>query len=238
MDNKNEILINKILDQLTGKLEDFYLAGGTALAHFYFRHRLSLDLDFFTSNFSFTKIKKIVAELETKLKKSVQLVEQINVPDRANMMVFMVHFTKKLAIKIDFVEDFLELLKPLNVVNGIPVLSLEDIYIRKIYTVAGAGVDTDITGRKVIKGGREEAKDFYDIYYLSTTSIPLANFAFLYCDGVIRENLVRWYRTYDRFAIKSGIIDLQTINKIDYTVMDRHFKKEIEKIIEREVEFL
>lgn len=29
-------------------LKDFYLTGGTALAEYYFRHRISDDLDFFT----------------------------------------------------------------------------------------------------------------------------------------------------------------------------------------------
>lgn len=43
---------NKVLKLFTGKMEDFYLAGGTALSRFYFNHRISYDLDFFTRSFS------------------------------------------------------------------------------------------------------------------------------------------------------------------------------------------
>ena len=40
----NEIGKNKAIS------EAFYLGGGTALAEFYLKHRLSEDLDFFTEN--------------------------------------------------------------------------------------------------------------------------------------------------------------------------------------------
>ena len=56
----------KVLKKLSGKIDDFYLAGGTALSLFYFQHRLSVDLDFFApaKEFSFRRVEEIVAELE------------------------------------------------------------------------------------------------------------------------------------------------------------------------------
>ncbi len=42
------------------KLNDFYLAGGTALS-LYYGHRISIDLDFFThTNFSYFSFKQCV----------------------------------------------------------------------------------------------------------------------------------------------------------------------------------
>ena len=55
----------------------FFLTGGTALAEFYFKHRLSEDLDFFSEddlpldeleNFSFLLAKKIKAHIEKKVR--------------------------------------------------------------------------------------------------------------------------------------------------------------------------
>lgn len=216
-------MINEVLNTLAGRVEKFYLSGGTALSHFYFRHRLSFDLDFFTQEFSPKSIRKIIEDLREESGKKIELVKEENNPDMAKMMVFMILFSKGLEIRLDFVEDFLKLLKPLNIFNGIPVLSLEDIYLRKIYAISG---------------GREEAKDFYDLYYLSTTSVLLSNFAFQYCDEIRKEGLIRWFRTYDRLRMKSGLLELETEKRPDYTVMERHFRVEIEKIVEREVEFI
>ena len=50
--NKRIVSCQKtVLKALSGRMDNFYLAGGTALSLFYFQHRLSVDLDFFTQNF-------------------------------------------------------------------------------------------------------------------------------------------------------------------------------------------
>ena len=47
----------------------------------------------------------------------------------AKMAVYNVHFTAKGALKIDFVEDTVKLLAKTKTVDGINILSLEDIYL-------------------------------------------------------------------------------------------------------------
>jgi len=232
-----EKIIESILKFFSGKTADFYLVGGTALSLFYFQHRISIDLDFFTQRFNFRKIDGIIESIKKSEKIKFETVEKIKEEGKLKVAVYNIVF-KKEKIKIDFVEDFAPLLKPLKIINEIPVASLEDIYLRKIFTVAGVGVETDITGRYKIIGGRKEAKDFYDLYFLSTTFMPLSQFTLKYCEKFISENLIRWFRTYDRFKIKSGLLDLKTNHKIDFQVMEKHFKKEIDKIIEREIDFL
>lgn len=70
---KNKIIEyqEKTLKLLAGRLEGFYLSGGTALSLYYFHHRESLDLDFFTPRFNKIAIKNIVEELSQKLKKGL-----------------------------------------------------------------------------------------------------------------------------------------------------------------------
>ena len=79
-------------------------------------------------------------------------------------------------------------------------------------------------------GGRQEAKDFYDLYFLSTKLIPLSEFV---SDqpSMIKEGLIHWYRSFDRDSMKSGLLDLITKDPVDYRVINEHFEKEIEKIL-------
>ena len=42
----------RILSVLANEINEYYLAGGTALSFVYFQHRESYDLDFFTKEFS------------------------------------------------------------------------------------------------------------------------------------------------------------------------------------------
>ena len=232
---KEEKFIREILNSLAGKLEGFYMVGGTALSLFYFKHRFSFDIDFFTRNFDFKKIDKITGYLKEKF--SLEILQKMEEENKAKVIVYEVKY-RNLKTKVDFVEDFFELLKPINIVNGIPVASLQDIYLRKIYAICGFWKEEDIVGRDKIVGGREEAKDFFDLYFLSSTFLPLSKFVNLYPSKVIKENLIIWFRTYDRFKIKSGLADLKTNHEIDYSLMEKHFKKEIEKIIESEVDFI
>ena len=146
----------------------------------------------------------------------------------------MVKFSARDSLKIDFVQDSYKLIKQLRIINGIPVASLEDIYFRKINAIAGDVEVTDIIGAKMTVGGRQEAKDFYDLYCLSSTFSPLYKFAGKYCDSVRKEALIRWFRTYDRMQIKTGLLELKTDKNLDYKLMEKHFKKQIDRLIEKE----
>lgn len=228
---------DKVLKLLSGKMEGFYLAGGTALSRVYFNHRLSLDLDFFTQNFNPDAIRKIVANLEEALGKEIKLAGQTAGKGRVRMVVYYLAIDKENTLKMDFVEDWVKLIKPLKSVDGIDVLSKEDIYFRKILAIAGFIESLDVVGRKRFLGGREEAKDFYDLYFLSHTFMSLSTFARTYCDASQREGLIRWFRTYGRLDMKTGIMELRAQTRPNYNQMERHFKKEIDRLIEKEIEF-
>lgn len=224
-----------VLKKLSNRIDDFYLAGGTALSLFYFQHRISLDLDFFTPHLEYSQVRNIIDYLKDALKKRIELAAQNLQKKGTKMLVYHIYFTSQNILKVDFVEDVLGLIKPTKIIEGIRVLSLEDIYLRKIYALVGIIPALDETGRKEFKGGRMEAKDFYDLYFLSHTFRPISKFVQEYGDSIMREGLIRWFHTYDRMQMMDGVLTLSVDKNIDYKSLERHFKKEIDKIIESQL---
>lgn len=228
----------RVLRVLAGKIDDFYLVGGSALSLYYFNHRESQDLDLFTKEFSKKRIEEIIKFLSISLKKKVSLIAEQTKKDKVRISVYAISINKKESLKIDFVEDYIGLVRPPKSINGIKVLSLEDIYIKKIYTVAGTSEIEDSLGRKMARGHRQEAKDFFDLYCLSHTFMRLSDFSFKYASHVTREGIIRWFRTYSRLDMKTGILELELKKAVDYHDIERHFEKEVNKIVEKEVDFL
>lgn len=226
---------DKVLKILTDKMPDFYLVGGTALSKFYFHHRESYDLDFFTKEFDGGRVSGIVETIIKGANAGARLLNSSQKEGFAKFAMYLTTFPDGLELKLDFVEDHVTILKPFNLINGINVLSIEDIYLRKLFAVAGTVSRTDDSGRAISLGGRQEAKDFFDLYFLSTTFSPIAVFVKEHGNSQIKEGLVRWFRSYDRMNIKTGLLDIKTKTRIDYRVAEDHFNGEINKILETEI---
>ena len=227
---------DQVLALLADKIDDFYLAGGTALSRYYFQHRHSEDLDFFTQSYARSRIKEIIDYLSRETGNKINLLaEESGKTGRVKMAIFYM-LRGRTGLKLDFVSDNLKLLQPCRKIDGIFVLSLKDIYLRKIYAMIGSIGTVDAIGRK-ISAGRQTAKDFCDLYFLSHTYQGLADFAWKYCNSVECEALINWYRTYDRMNIKTGLLDLilPKKQKLDYKQIEEHFKKEIDRLLEKEI---
>lgn len=226
--------MHRALKALSGKLEGYYLTGSTALSLFYFEHRESYDLDFFSKEFSKKRIEDIIKNLSVDINKKISLINEVAKKDRLQVLIYS-YTANNDTIKIDFVEDVYKLIKPPRIMSGIPVLEKEDIYLRKLYAACGSYATINEIGSKEFKGGRQESKDFFDLYFLSTTFMPLSKFAIKYCIPAQIESIVVWYRTYDRMAIKLGLLDIITDKKVDFQEMERHFRNEIDQMIEKEL---
>lgn len=123
-------------------LQEFYLVGGTALA-LQIGHRISIDLDLF-----------IDKDFETEIIKNA-LIEDfsiLNITEKINTLNVLVEFPAQSnqTIKLDLIKYNYPLLKPLHIIEGIRLLSIEDIAALKLSALANRGLK----------------KDFYDIYYL------------------------------------------------------------------------
>ncbi|MDP3028226.1 MAG: nucleotidyl transferase AbiEii/AbiGii toxin family protein [Deltaproteobacteria bacterium] len=226
---------NEVLKRLANKLDGFYLAGGTALSLFYFQHRESLDLDFFTKDFSRTKIEILMADLSKDIGLRAVLEGEVDKKGFAKMLVYSLIIDEDDSLKIDFVEDVNKVLEPLSIVDGIPILSKQDIYLRKILTACGSISSIDSLGRSVFVGGRQEAKDFFDLYFLSKTYMSLSDFVAEYCQYPHKESIIVWFRSYNRLEIKLGLTEIRTDKKVSFHEMEHHFRGEVDKIIAAEI---
>ena len=75
----------------------FYLTGGTALTEFYFRHRLSEDLDFFSEEeFDTTYITIFLKQKEKKIE-----LEKLEIDRKPNRFIYFLKFPKE-NLKVDF----------------------------------------------------------------------------------------------------------------------------------------
>lgn len=131
--------------------QNLYLTGSTALARFHFQHRLSEDLDFFTTT---DDLKLIANDLRLRL---------INAGYNVEVEKLEVYFARlylvqsDATLKIEFAKEF-NLVDPLQqTAAGIYINSLEDI---------GANKITAFEDRAAIK-------DIVDLYYI-TQQLPFA----------------------------------------------------------------
>jgi len=123
-------------------LKDFNLVGGTALA-LQLGHRISIDLDLFTLNDFDTQY--ILSELGKKFR----ITEITEYPFSIIQKIEFPNGTQNY-IKVDIVKYPYKLIKPPIILDGIRLLTKEDIIPMKLSTI----------------GSRGSKKDFYDIFFL------------------------------------------------------------------------
>lgn len=125
---------------------DFFLSGGTALAEFYLKHRLSQDLDLFTVNPE-VKFDAVNAEIQKIIRGENGQVEDQVTSDTFLRYIFR---TGDDLLKIDLVKDVPIHFGQLKSFGNLKVDSLENI----------------AAGKLLALFGRADAKDFIDLYFL------------------------------------------------------------------------
>ena len=116
-------------------LDDFVLVGGTALS-LQIGHRKSIDLDFFTvSDFNSNEL---LDSLAPKYNLTVR-------HQTAQTLIGMIE-----GVKVDFIRFRYPFIRPLINLEGIRMLSVEDIAPMKLDAIVGRG----------------KKKDFYDLFFL------------------------------------------------------------------------
>jgi len=140
--NTSTLELLKILMQYKS-LDNFFLVGGTALA-LHLGHRVSIDLDlFFNKDF---ETSDIFQELHNDIEfKAIMQKEKNSMIINARKKNSSSEF-----VKIDFVKYSYPLINKLIEIDGLRLLSIEDIIAMKLSAVANRGAK----------------KDFFDIYEL------------------------------------------------------------------------
>ena len=213
----------RIAKLVTTKFKQYYLTGGTALA-FYFKHRFSEDLDFFSQKYDRENPEMILKFISQKTGFAYKLESEQKRPGLVPMKVFFLELKRKEVLKVDFVQDFAKNIKPIR--KGLH--SIEDIYYRKILAAIGARDKESATGR-VVATGRQSVKDLFDIYYLSTKYKSLSKFFFKYFAHNHIERLNGWYKGFNRMEAKLELIDL--VVGVDTSEVFKHLDDQILKEI-------
>lgn len=225
---KNEISYikseqRKIARMVTKKFKKYYLTGGTALS-FYFDHRFSEDLDFFTQDYKKEDPDKIMRFIFKETGFNFKLDAEQDDPKLIPMKVYFLELKRGNILKIDFVQDFERNIKRIK--NG--VHSIEDIYYRKISAAMGRVKKEDKTGR-IIHAGRQSVKDLFDLYYLSKQHEPISEFFFEYFSYDKVESFVAWHRRFNRMNLKIELLDL--VPNVDTAEIIKHLDSEVLKKI-------
>lgn len=208
----------RIFKLVTSRFKNYYLTGGTALS-FYFNHRFSEDLDFFTQKYKREDPDKIMDLISRETGFPHRMEAEQNDPRLIPMKVYFMELGNGIILKMDFVQDFMKNIKRAR--NGLH--AIEDIYIRKI-SIATQKEKQSATGR-MMPTGRQTARDLYDIFYLSKNYKSLSNFFLEYFPRNKAESLIAWYRSFSRMDLKMELIDL--IPGIDTREMFKHLDEEI-----------
>jgi predicted nucleotidyltransferase component of viral defense system len=147
--NANFALQDRFLERFFASplASNFYLTGGTTLARFYFNHRLSLDLDLFTNDFSqdFAQVNQVVLGILQALE--LQITSQV-VTD--TFIQYIVADQAGVSLKVDLVRDVPVHFGEIGVKNGVRLDSLQNIGSNKVLAIFG----------------RTDAKDFIDLYWI------------------------------------------------------------------------
>ncbi len=147
-------VISKIQEDILQKFclspdsKQFYLTGGTALAHFYLKHRKSRDLDFFTPEAGI--LLPYSREFQASLVDRGYSVEQYR---RLNSAVDLIVSRGQESTMVQFAQDArlrLEATKEFANYPGLRVDNLRDIAANKLLALFG----------------RALPRDFVDVYYL------------------------------------------------------------------------
>src|SRR5258708_26089597 len=111
-------------------MKPFYFTGGTALAEYYLKHRLSEDLDFF----SFEEIEPLWIVSIAKKLKAVLAADSIDIQESFNRNLVFFTFGKEI-LKTEFTYfPFTQLIVPREI-DEIKVDSIKDLAVNKFFTI-------------------------------------------------------------------------------------------------------
>lgn len=153
MAQKEKSILNlyqkKILELISQEkyfTQRFYLTGGTALAEFYLKHRISEDLDFFSEK----EVNPIPIVRFLKEKAKILNLEKYDSRRIHGLYSFFLHFKDKNILKVDFsYYPFPRIEKGLKF-GSLEINSIYDLGVDKVHTVVL----------------QPRARDFIDIYFI------------------------------------------------------------------------
>lgn len=196
----------------TSLVSKFYLAGGTALAEFYLKHRKSEDLDFFTQEeLNLSEIKKFSQSL-TKLF-SLDKIEY-----QRGFGLYTFFFYPKAEVvkyKIDFGQYPFESIESPKKIDSLQIESFYDIAVDKAHTISI----------------RPRLRDFVDLFFI------LQKEKNWYFRDLVKKGQEKFEIVVDPIQLGQNLLQVKTLT--DMPIMLKNLDiKEMQKFFLREAEAL
>ena len=190
-----EILIKKAM------LKNFYLVGGTGAA-LQLKHRVSLDLDFFSKKDIDTKT--LIQKIKTQGKFSIER-------ETENTLIGIFNGTRVSFLKYDY-----PLLFDLKQIKGIKIADLRDIGCMKIDAVSSRGMK----------------RDFVDLFFICREAISLKNLLSLFKKKYksVNYNRLHILKSLVYFEDAENNLMPRMILPTSWQEVKNFFKEEIRKI--------
>lgn len=236
MDKKLRDKQVQILEVFGENTRNFALSGGTALELYYLHHRFSADLDLFSPEYDIKEIEKLVSEFKKATGNSIKFHTEFIAPNRAHVRFYEVAIRGyDRPLKIDFVQDVVFKSPSIKKFKGVPVYSIENIYLQKVLAITGGALGQNEIGREITQG-RRQTRDVFDIYVLSKKIQPLHKFL-KELPMQHQRGMVHWYQTFSRQDLKLDLLDLDIYDK-NFSSRDMiiYLEDEIKKLIKQVLE--
>ncbi len=199
-------ILTRIMNSEDSVFSQIILAGGTALARYYLNHRISWDLDFFLpDNFDPAIIEKQLSNL------GIPLFDVTRIS--SGRFVTQFHGWAQIngqRIKVSVIEDLFADMFDVAVVDNVRTEVIDGLYHRKLRTIAGTGHSVSTVGQDHLQGGRQNARDIFDLYVLDSQQESIHQFveringhgANFPVDGLIRGiSRMPWNELIDEFEL-------------------------------------
>ena len=190
----------------------FRLTGGTALSAFYLEHRMSEDLDFFSSG-------KVPFYTLERVLKAMESVSEISYTKQFDRNLFLIKLQDASLLKVEFTFYPLKNIEDPHTIEGMRVDSFLDIAVNKICAIAD----------------RIDVKDFVDLYYaLKKGNLSLSRLMDL-AEKKCEIRGIRHILKRRLLQIPEGINQLPLKASIKAKEMEDLFSRLIKRIVEKEV---
>ena len=176
MSRQQDVAMSLVMPHVGTAFDNAKLCGGTALSRFHLQHRLSYDLDFFVPvGFD---AQALLNRLSAKV--SIANLEISHDPIKADQLHFTVD-VDGMPVKLSAVEDMYADFFPSipsrlqgHQVRRIAIMTegIDGLYHRKLRTVVGWA---DAAAERPT-GGRQTARDLFDLFVLSQAHLPMLPF--------------------------------------------------------------
>jgi len=193
----------------------FYFSGGTALSLFYYNHRESEDLDFFTDEKELLNLNKINFFFKSS---GFKVLEYNKKYDRR---IFIIEINKNL-VKVEFTYYPFERIFPLKEIKGIMVDDKLDIITNKIAALCEREEEKDIFDIAffIYKEGINSFKKVLDEYFDKKFGIPG-------CRYIVEKVLAGYEGEFESIKIINGHRKKEIVNNL---------KEALKKIVKEDID--